>query len=172
MHLYLCLRFVNQPWLLLGRKFETFLTFLFPDPPRTIDSPSPNFATVHKDEAPIVEEEAREVLENEGSSANENNSVRPEPNPSENNMSPVLEPISSTAEEDTPKKSYASILSSQTKKGPAKAHVPAKTVKTTPTKTESKPAATVSQGPPTEVTAPIASSSISSPNSSNVHDEG
>lgn len=147
-------------------------TPLIPDPPRTIDSPSPDFASVHKDKAPIVEEEAREVLENEGSSANENNSVRPEPNPSENNMSPVLEPISSTADEDTPKKSYASILSSQTKKGPAKAHVPAKTLKTTPTKTESKPAATVSQGPPTEVTAPIASSSISSPNSSNVHDEG
>ncbi|PWA70295.1 Nuclear transport factor 2 [Artemisia annua] len=135
-------------------------TPLIPDPPRTIDSPSPYFASVHKDEAPIVEEKAREVLENEGSSANENNSVRPEPNPSENNISPVLEPISSTAEEDTPKKSYASILSSQTKKGPAKAHVP---VKTTPTKTESKPAATVSQGPSTEVTASIASSSIISP---------
>ncbi|PWA89774.1 Nuclear transport factor 2 [Artemisia annua] len=135
-------------------------TPLIPDPPRTIDSPSPYFASVHKDEAPIVEEKAREVLENEGSSANENNSVRPEPNPSENNISPVLEPISSTAEEDTPKKSYASILSSQTKKGPAKAHVP---VKTTPTKTESKPAATLSQGPSTEVTASIASSSIISP---------
>ncbi|GJR51855.1 RNA-directed DNA polymerase, eukaryota, reverse transcriptase zinc-binding domain protein [Tanacetum coccineum] len=48
-----------------------------------------------------------------GSSSNENNSVRPEElHPKENNMLSVVEPISSTAEEDTP---YASILSSQTK---------------------------------------------------------
>ncbi|GJY55786.1 F-box domain containing protein [Tanacetum coccineum] len=50
-------------------------TPLIPDPPRTIDSPSPDLVSVHKDKAPIVEEESREVLENEGSSANENNSI-------------------------------------------------------------------------------------------------
>ncbi|GJZ33371.1 HSP70 nucleotide exchange factor FES1, partial [Tanacetum coccineum] len=77
---------------------------------------------------------------NEGSSANEHNSVRPELHLCENSMLSMVEPISSTAEEDTPKK-------------------------------ESKSVATVSQGPPPEAPTPIASSSISSPDSSNVHDE-
>ncbi|GJX94222.1 RNA-directed DNA polymerase, eukaryota, reverse transcriptase zinc-binding domain protein [Tanacetum coccineum] len=74
---------------------------------RTIDSPSPDLVSVHKDEAPGTSPRGF------GSSANENNSVRPEElHPKENNMLSVVEPISSTAEEDTP---YASILSSQTK---------------------------------------------------------
>ncbi|KAI3665823.1 hypothetical protein L6452_44458 [Arctium lappa] len=148
---------------------------LIADPPRTIDSPSPDLASVHKEETQNVEEEAQDVMENEGLLVNENNSVEPEPHPSENNMSPAAESISSTAVEDTPKMSYASILSSQTKKGgpgPTKVYVPANTLRTTPAKAENISVATVAQGPPPEVSAPIASSSISSPDSSNVHDEG
>ncbi|KVI02587.1 Nuclear transport factor 2, partial [Cynara cardunculus var. scolymus] len=146
---------------------------LIADPPRTIDSPSPDLASVHKEETQNVEEEAQDVTENEGLLANENNSVEPEPYPSENNMSSVAESISSIAVEDAPKMSYASILSSQTKKGgpgPTKVYVP--TLRTAPAKTENISVATVAQGPPPEVPAPIASSSISSPDSSNVHNEG
>ncbi|KAJ9564474.1 hypothetical protein OSB04_000440 [Centaurea solstitialis] len=148
------------------------------DPPRAIDSPSPDLVSVHKEETKKIEEEAQDVMENEGPLANENNnSAEPEPFPSENNKPLVVaESISSTPVEDAPKMSYASILSSQTKKGgpmPTKVYVPANTSRITPAKTENIPVATVAQGPPPpEVSAPIASSSISSPDSSNVHDEG
>ncbi|GKE49795.1 hypothetical protein Tco_1481053 [Tanacetum coccineum] len=37
-------------------------TPLIIDPPRTIDSPSPDLVSVHKDEALIVEEESQEDL--------------------------------------------------------------------------------------------------------------
>ncbi|KAK9064830.1 hypothetical protein SSX86_016212 [Deinandra increscens subsp. villosa] len=156
---------------------------LIPDPPQTTDSPLPDLDSIHKDEAPSVEEEAPTVLETEGPLANEINPVGPEPDPVENIISTVSESISSIAVEDAPKKSYASILSSQIKKGgpmPTKVYVPANTLKTAPPKNENKTVATIAQHPPPEAPAPtstptptpIASSGISSPNSTNVHDEG
>lgn len=150
-------------------------TLLFPDPPHTINSPSPDLASVHKEEAKSVVEEAQNVLENEELLVNERSSVEPESHPSENNISVLAESISSTAMEDAPKMSYASILSSQAKKGgpvPTKVYVPTNTLKATPKKAENKQVATVAQGPPQEASAPIAPSNISSPDSSNVHDEG
>ncbi|KAK1423353.1 hypothetical protein QVD17_18652 [Tagetes erecta] len=152
-------------------------TSLIPGPPDTIDSPLPDVASVHKEEAPSVEKEALDVLGTEGPLANENKSEEPEPHPVENITPPVAESISSTAVEDAPKMSYASILSSQIKKGgpgPTKVYVPAKTLKATPARTENKTVAAVAQGAPPEVSAPapVASSSISTPNSTYVHDEG
>lgn len=141
---------------------------LFPDPPL------PDLASVHKEEAQSVEKEGPDVLDNVGQLSNENNSVEPEPHPSENNVSLVAQSIS-TAMEDAPKMSYASILSSQTEKGrpgPTKVYVPANNSRETPTKPENKSVATVARGPPPEVPAPIASSSISSPDSGNIHNEG
>ncbi|XP_076926796.1 nuclear transport factor 2-like [Bidens hawaiensis] len=134
------------------------------------------------EEAPNVEEEALDVFETEDPPANENNSVEPEPehepepetkptpHPIENMKSVVEESVSSS-DEDAPKMSYASILSSQTKKrgpapGPTKVYVPAKTLNPTPAKTQNKTVAAVAQNPPPEAPAPIASSSI------NVHDDG
>lgn len=152
-------------------------TSLIPGPSDTTDSPLPDLASVHKEEAPSVEEEALDVLETEGPLANENNPVEPEPRPVENIIPTVAESISSTAVEDAPKMSYASILGYQIKKwgpGPTKVYVPAKTLKATPAKTENKTVAAVAQGAPPEAPAPApdASSSISTPNITNVHDEG
>ncbi|GKF30494.1 Ras GTPase-activating protein-binding protein 1-like protein isoform X3 [Tanacetum coccineum] len=42
--------------------YDMQTTPLIIDPPRTIDSPSPDLVSVHKDEAPIVEEESQEDL--------------------------------------------------------------------------------------------------------------
>ncbi|KAI7729330.1 hypothetical protein M8C21_023179 [Ambrosia artemisiifolia] len=142
-------------------------------PPHTIESPLPE-ASVPKEQAPNVEEEVVDVLEIEGPSANESKSVQPEPHPIENIKLTVEESVSS-AVENAPKLSYASILNSQMKKGgagPTKVYVPANTPKAAPAKTVNKTVATAAQGPPPEAPAPIASSSIGSPNSSNVHDEG
>ncbi|XP_071694693.1 nuclear transport factor 2-like [Rutidosis leptorrhynchoides] len=147
---------------------------LIPDPPQTINSPLPDLDNVDKEEAKVVVEEAQIVLENEGPLVNEKISVEHEPHPSENNKSVVAESISSAAVDDTPKMSYASILSSQTKKRvplPSKVYVPSVTSKAKPTETENKPVATVAQSPPREVSAPVAASNISSPDSGNVHDE-
>ncbi|GKD88707.1 truncated transcription factor CAULIFLOWER A-like protein, partial [Tanacetum coccineum] len=41
--------------------YDMQTTPLIIDPPRTIDSPSPDLVSVHKDEAPIVEEESQEA---------------------------------------------------------------------------------------------------------------
>ncbi|XP_076926739.1 nuclear transport factor 2-like isoform X2 [Bidens hawaiensis] len=131
-------------------------------------------------EAPNVEEEALDVFETEDPPANENNSVEPEPEPKPKptphpieNIKSVVEESGSSSVEDAPKMSYASILSSQTKKrdpasGPTKVHVPAKTLNPTPVKTENRAVATVAQNSPPEAPAPapIASSSI------NAHDDG
>nr|XP_043608117.1 nuclear transport factor 2-like isoform X2 [Erigeron canadensis] len=145
-----------------------------PDAPHAIDSPLPNLASVHK-VVNSVEEGARDISEIGGPLVKESNLAESEPHPIENNILVLTESISSTAMEDTPKKSYASILNSHTKKGgpgSTKANVPANTLKSTPTKPENKSVATVAQGPPPEVSAPMASSSISSPDSSNLQDEG
>ncbi|XP_022011270.1 nuclear transport factor 2 isoform X1 [Helianthus annuus] len=141
----------------------------------SVDCPLPDPAGVHKEEAPPIEEESVDVLETEGPPANESDSVQPEPRSIESVIPIVEESVSSNPVEDAPKLSYASILNSQIRKGgpgPNKVYVPAKTVKATPAKTENKTVVTGAQGPPPEAPAPIASSSVSSPNGINPHDEG
>ncbi|XP_071702831.1 nuclear transport factor 2-like [Rutidosis leptorrhynchoides] len=146
------------------------------DPPQTINSPSPDLASVHIEEAKNVVEEAQILLEEtQIVLENEKISVEVEPHPSENNKSVLAESISSSPVDDAPKMSYASILSSQAKKRgpvPAKVYVPATTSKAKPTETEIKPVTTLAQSTPQEVSAPIAASNISSTDSDNVHDEG
>lgn len=133
-----------------------YLTLLFSDPP------SQDLDNVHEEEIQNIEEESRDLFENK------NNSIEPEI------IHPIEESISSSTIEDTPKKSYASILSSLKKEGPRpnKVYIPANNniIKATPIKTENKPVADVA--PPEVSSAPVASSSIGSPDSSNVHDEG
>ncbi|KAJ8546233.1 hypothetical protein K7X08_018816 [Anisodus acutangulus] len=56
----------------------------------------------------------------------------------ENHASVNAQPATSVAQEDAPKKSYASIVSSQTKKGPTKIYVPASS-RMAPAKAEKQP---------------------------------
>ncbi|KAL8475827.1 hypothetical protein ACS0TY_028476 [Phlomoides rotata] len=103
-----------------------------PEPAQVVDSPVANHAPSEVEEVEIVEEGTDGQVIDEGQASNdEDNQVESEPHLNENHVSTVAESASSP-QEDTPKKSYASIVSSQTKKGPTKIYVPANTAKVVP----------------------------------------
>lgn len=139
--------------------------------PSVPDLPSQDVETVDKEEVKNIEaEQPQVILENE----NENKSLVE----SEIHNHQVEESSSIVVVEDAPKMSYASILSSQKKGGQGivnKVYVPANnnTLKATPViKKENKIVADVAQSQAADVSAPVASSSVSDPDSSHVHDEG
>ncbi|XP_028090404.1 putative G3BP-like protein isoform X4 [Camellia sinensis] len=87
---------------------------------------------------------------------------------------PVTESASSTAQEDTPKKSYASIVSSQTKKGGSgtiKVYVPANTSRVAHTKTVKQTLGSVAHAPMPEASSPSASGSVNALESGNAQEE-
>lgn len=74
----------------------------------------------------------------------------------ENHTSENAAPATSVTQEDAPKKSYASIVSSQTKKGPTKIYVPSNS-RMAPAKAEKQPVKSVAQAPGRESSIPTAS---------------
>lgn len=116
-----------------------------------------------------IEEKTDDSVNNEHQLANGKVTVDPEPQSKENHISAVSE-SAANAQEDTPKKSYASIVSSQTKKGnavPVRVYVPTKTSKVAPPKTEKRAVSSVSQDP-----AGAVPNAPSSPGSNNIQNEG
>lgn len=132
-----------------------------------LDPPVFNQEKSHIEELPNVE------AKNDFLKGNESESTKAVPisesQPTENHISADLDPDSCNAEEDAPKKSYASIVSSHTKKGNSgsvKMYVPTNSAKVAPLKTEKPSLNSAAQD-----LAPAASVH-NAPASSNAADEG
>ncbi|RVW31430.1 hypothetical protein CK203_086783 [Vitis vinifera] len=122
-----------------------------PDPP----VPDPATSVVEDDE--IVIEKVYDPLENEEQLVNEEEDfTETQSHPIENDDSTIAESSSSSAQEDAPKKSYASIVKvMKGSSGSTKVYVPTKTTKVTPAKTEN-------QSPGLAAPAPVPESSVTS----------
>ena len=149
--------------------------FLFPEPVHVSNPPLVDSTTTTlMDEVQKVNEEAHDPIDNERVVVSEKEATLDwEPQPNENHITAVTESTSSTAQEDAPKKSYASILSSQTKKGgsgPTRVYVPANTSRSAPQKNEKRSLGLVASDPAPEASAPSASGSAF--DSGNAHEEG
>ncbi|XP_010317134.2 nuclear transport factor 2-like isoform X3 [Solanum lycopersicum] len=81
------------------------------------------------------------------------------------------ESVNSVAQEYAPKKSYASIVSSQTKKGPTKIYVPTNTSRVAPPKAVKQPVAVVAQNAAPESSNPTTTSGIDVPEANDAEDE-
>ena len=149
--------------------------FLFPEPVHVSDPPlADSTMTTLMEEVQNVNEEAYDPFDNERRVVREKEATLDcEPQPNENHITAVTESTSSTAQEDAPKKSYASILSSQTKKrgsGPTKVYIPVNTSRLAPKKTEKRSLGLVARDPVPEASAPSASGSAFE--SGNAHEQG
>ncbi|KAF7130533.1 hypothetical protein RHSIM_Rhsim10G0048400 [Rhododendron simsii] len=108
---------------------DTPLASITPDPEPVYDPPEVDSTTSLVEEVQVqhVEEKPCDPVGNERGLVDEEEVVvEHEPQSDENHVLAVTESASYTAQEDAPKKYYASILSSQTKKagsGPAKVYV-------------------------------------------------
>ncbi|KAE9449335.1 hypothetical protein C3L33_18745, partial [Rhododendron williamsianum] len=153
------------------------LASITPDPEPVYDPPEVDSTTSLIEEVQVqhVEEKPCDPVDNERQLVDEEEVVvEHEPQSDENHVLAVTESASYTAQEDAPKKSYAYILSSQTKKagsGPAKVYVQANTSRVGPTKTEKQTPIPVAHDPVTEPSAPSASGSVNDPQSGNAQEE-
>lgn len=85
---------------------------MFTEPNHVPDPPAPDLETTQVEENQIGIEKAYDTSDHERQSANEKESDAELPSYSNGNDVPVaVEPMSTTAQEDAPKKSYASIVS-------------------------------------------------------------
>lgn len=140
---------------------------MYPEPVQVVDSPRVT-ANHEAKEVEIVEEETNGQVIDEGQASNDADSlVESDPHLNENHASVVAESASSP-QEDTPKKSYASIVSSKTR-GPTRIYVPANTGKVVP-KTVKQPPNSSAEVPASESSAPTASDNV--PDSKETRDEG
>ncbi|XP_057768644.1 nuclear transport factor 2-like isoform X2 [Salvia miltiorrhiza] len=106
-----------------------------PEPAQVIDPPKAENITHAEETKTFEEKENDQVIAERVASHPRDIVVEAESCSNENHASVAEEPITSASQEDAPKKSYASIVSSQTKKGPAKVYVPT-TTRVASTKTE------------------------------------
>ncbi|KAL6961173.1 hypothetical protein U1Q18_038936 [Sarracenia purpurea var. burkii] len=158
---------------------DTPLTSLAPDPEPVpvYDSPvvDSTITITITEEVQNVEEKAHDPIDNDRQLVNEEEViVNHESHSDENDIPAVTDSTSSTAQEDTPKKSYASIVSSQTRKGvsgPAKVYVPANTSRASPITTEKHSMSSVAHDPVNEASAPSASGSVNAIESGNAEEE-
>ncbi|EYU44203.1 hypothetical protein MIMGU_mgv1a010963mg [Erythranthe guttata] len=128
-----------------------------PEPLRVVDSPIVNHATPQLEEVEVIEEKIDEQGTDEIEVSDDKDVlVEAESHSNENH-------------DDTPKKSYASILSSLTKKSPTKVYVPAKTAKV-PVKTEKQQRQPAAEESVIESSVPVAPNNA--PESKDAQDEG
>ncbi|KAF5957567.1 hypothetical protein HYC85_004792 [Camellia sinensis] len=158
---------------------EALLAPQMPDPEsvHVFDPPMVEESTTSLiEEVQNVEEKAHDPMDNERQLFYEKEVIAdPEPLTNKNHLPAVTESASSTAQEDTPKKSYASIVSSQTKKGGSgtiKVYVPANTSRVAPTKTVKQTLGSVAHAPMPEASSPSASGSVNALESGNAQEEG
>lgn len=149
-----------------------FIIFiLFPEPAQVVDPPKQDHATSHVEEIETIEEiDNDQVIDERPASHHRDIVVEAESHLNENHTSVAEESVTSASQEDAPKKSYASIVSSQTKKGSAKVYVLASTARVASVKTEKQyinPAAEASGTEASEHHAPV-----NAPESDDAHDEG
>ncbi|GLU01817.1 hypothetical protein SLE2022_191010 [Rubroshorea leprosula] len=129
--------------------------------------PAPDVSTSNAEEHQNVAEKAYEPSDNEIQQGNEKVNTESQ-SWSNGNEVPVGESASSSAQEDAPKKSYASIVKvTKGSLGPIKVYVPTNPAKVAPKETENQPIASVS--PPSPETA--APGSVDVPENDNNHEE-
>ncbi|KAK4417588.1 Nuclear transport factor 2 [Sesamum alatum] len=127
-----------------------------PEPAQVLDPPNVNDATSTVEEVEKIEDKADDqVIDERQTSSDRDIVVEAECHLNENHESVVAESVPSASQEDAPKKSYASIVSSQAKKGPTKVYVPANPAKGTSAKTESQPVNPATEASSSEAAAPI-----------------
>ncbi|KAL9157875.1 hypothetical protein ABFS82_08G031600 [Erythranthe guttata] len=140
-----------------------------PEPLRVVDSPIVNHATPQLEEVEVIEEKIDEQGTDEIEVSDDKDVlVEAESHSNENHVSAVTDPVTSSSQDDTPKKSYASILSSLTKKSPTKVYVPAKTAKV-PVKTEKQQRQPAAEESVIESSVPVAPNNA--PESKDAQDE-
>ncbi|PHU25428.1 hypothetical protein BC332_03760 [Capsicum chinense] len=132
-----------------------------PEPNHVVDPSNFNQAGSYAEEAQHVEEKANDSLEDGRQVVDEREIVVEAESHFNEDQNPVnTESANSVAQEDAPKKSYASIVSSQTKKGPTKIYVPTNTFRMAPPKTVKQPVAAVAQTAASEASNATAPSGI------------
>ncbi|KAM5581198.1 nuclear transport factor 2 [Rosa sericea] len=132
------------------------------EPTHVPDPPAPDLETNQVEEDQIVIEKAFDTSDQDRQSANEKESDTERPSYSNgNDVHVAVESASTTAQEDGPKKSYASIVKvAKGSPGPNKVYVPTNTVKVAPKKAEnSLPAPAASASVP-EASAPTSTSTL------------
>ncbi|KAH6829689.1 hypothetical protein C2S53_016243 [Perilla frutescens var. hirtella] len=108
-----------------------------PEPALVIDPPKLDNVTSHAEGTkPTEEKENDQVTIERPANHSRDIVVEAESRSTENHTSVADESITSASQEDAPKKSYASIVSSQTNKGHAKVYVPTTPARVASTKTE------------------------------------
>ncbi|XP_020218429.1 ras GTPase-activating protein-binding protein 1 isoform X2 [Cajanus cajan] len=140
-----------------------------PEPSHVADSSAPDSTNSHANKGQIVAENAYEPSnhhERQIPVENEDN-VEPRFQSNGNDDSQATE-LASSAQEDAPKKSYASIVKVQKgSSGPTKVYVPTNTVKSGPNKTESQ----VTESVESAEVPDAALDSVNDPESSDAHEE-
>ncbi|XP_022860085.1 ras GTPase-activating protein-binding protein 2-like isoform X2 [Olea europaea var. sylvestris] len=131
-----------------------------PEPTQVLDPPNLNQATSQTEGVEIVEEKADDQVNDEMQVSNDVDiPVVVESHLEKNHISTIAESaMSSSSQENAPKKSYASIIISQSKKGPTKVYVPANTLRVAPIITEKQSinsVAPASSPEPSNLTAPV-----------------
>lgn len=146
---------------------------LIPEPAQVVDPPNLDQAGSYAEEVKNVEEEVHDSLEDGRQVGDEREIVvEAESHFNENQNHANTESENSVAQEDAPKKSYASIVSSQTKKGPTKIYVPTNTSRMAPAKAVKQPVAAVAQTPAPEASNPTAHNGANVPETNDTEDEG
>ncbi|GFP79765.1 ras GTPase-activating protein-binding protein 1 [Phtheirospermum japonicum] len=115
-----------------------------PEPAQVGDSPNVDQVISQVDEIEKIEEKTGDQVIEERQADDHMDILVESESHLENHESVVADSVTSSSQEDAPKKSYASIVSLQTKKGPIKVYVPTNTAKPAQAKTEKqalKPAA-------------------------------
>ncbi|KAK4383566.1 Nuclear transport factor 2 [Sesamum angolense] len=127
-----------------------------PEPAQVVDPPHANDATSTAEEVETNQKKTGDqVIDERQASSDRDILVEAESHLNENHESAVAESDPSASQEDVPKKSYASIVSSQAKKGPTKVYVPASPAKGTSAKTESQPVNPATEASESEAAAPV-----------------
>ncbi|WOG93245.1 hypothetical protein DCAR_0312526 [Daucus carota subsp. sativus] len=140
-----------------------------PEPSHVLDPPVLNQEKSQVEELPSIEIKTADPKGNESELVSTKAAPSSESHPIENHISAALDTASCDAEEDAPKKSYASIVSSHTKKGisgTVKMYVPTNTAKVDSPKIEKPPVKSISQEPAPAASVPNV------PASNHADDEG
>ncbi|XP_022741305.1 putative G3BP-like protein isoform X2 [Durio zibethinus] len=140
-----------------------------PEPTQVLDPSSPDPATAPVEENQNVAEQVYEPSDQEKRLVNEKEAVLESHSHSNGDDIPiVVESASSSTQDDTSKKSYASIVKvTKGGSGPTRVYVPTNTTRVTPKKMENQPLVSTAPASP-ESSAP---SSIDAPKSNDIHEE-
>ncbi|KAG8482525.1 hypothetical protein CXB51_024081 [Gossypium anomalum] len=140
-----------------------------PEPTQVSEPSAPDPAAALVEENQNVAEKVYEPSDQEKQLVDEDEAVvKPQSNSNGDDITVVVEPASSSAQEDSAKKSYASIVKvPKGSPGPTRVYLPSNTTKVTPKKTEKQPPISAAPATP-EASAP---SSADAPENDNIPEE-